>query len=507
MQIELVPPEAETLLEAMRAMGYSVGTALADLIDNSIAARATRVSVTFRDRRICEPYLAVLDNGQGMSGHDLIEAMRHGSRHSTERRGEHDLGRFGLGMKTASQSQCRALTVISLRADTSEIVGARWDLDFLKVARDWSLQVFTEADFLNDSWQIPDSELRELRESGHGTLVLWQRLDRLTAGLKDDREALTNRICETASHLSLVFHRFLEGSAPQKIELLLNGKPVLPSDPFLGSSSSVWEIGTEDITVPDGFGGEAIVTVEACVMPSMKKLDEAQLAQLAGNEGLRKGQGFYVYRAHRLVVWGTWFRMVRQEELTKLARIKVDIPNSLDHLWSLDIRKSAAMPPEVVRERLRSVVDRVKDGAKRVTTFAGRVRIVADALWTERSLNDNMFQFMVNRQHPLLKSLRDQVDESTAVEIDRYLTALELALPYTQIYALMAGDRRVSAGDEVDEQLAVQFLPLAQNVFRLLVDGGMSHQNALDKLVGMEPFCLRPSMIPTILKALTQRPV
>ncbi len=505
MKIETVRPKAETLLEAMRAMGYSVGTALADIIDNSIAAGAKQVSVTFRDRRICEPYLAVLDNGHGMTERELVEAMRHGSRHPTAQREEHDLGRFGLGMKTASQSQCRVLTVISLRAGSSQIVGARWDLDFLKTEAEWNLQLFTESDLLDPNWSVPQDELQVLRNAGHGTLVLWQQLDRLTAGLKNDAEALTERICETAAHLGLVFHRFLEGGADRRIELDINNQKVAPRDPFLSSSKKIWEIGSERISVSDGVSGEASIDVEAWVLPSIGGLTESQLSELAGNDGLRKGQGFYVYRADRLVVWGTWFRMVRQEELTKLARIKVDIPNSLDHLWSLDIRKSSAMPPEVVRDRLKAVVARVKDKARRVVTFTGRDVKSADALWTQRFINDRTFQFVVNRDHPLLKSLQRQVDEGASTAVDRYLTALELAIPYTQIYALMGGDRRALPLDELDDARIGPLLALAQELFDTLIAEGIPETTAVDQLTSMQPFCLIPSIIPVIRKALISR--
>ena len=130
-----LPPSAPDLLESMRAIGYSFESALADLIDNSIAAAARTVNVRFSVSG--EPYVAIIDDGTGMSPADLTSAMRHGSRNPDQARDALDLGRFGLGLKTASLSHCRMLTVISLRDGT--LSARRWDLDYIAKRRDWML--------------------------------------------------------------------------------------------------------------------------------------------------------------------------------------------------------------------------------------------------------------------------------------------------------------------------------------------------------------------------------
>jgi len=130
-----LPPSAPDLLESMRAIGYSFEAALADLIDNSIAAGARNVNIRFSANNA--PYIAVIDDGAGMSPQDLTDAMRHGSRNPGIRRDALDLGRFGLGLKTASLSQCRTLTVVSLRDGV--VSARRWDLDYIARRRDWWL--------------------------------------------------------------------------------------------------------------------------------------------------------------------------------------------------------------------------------------------------------------------------------------------------------------------------------------------------------------------------------
>ncbi len=121
--IEVIP-SARRLIKSLRDLGYDFRHAVADLIDNSIAARATIVTVEMRFNGE-DSWLRIADNGVGMNGSTITEAMRFG----TERDYEADeLGKFGLGLKTASLSQCSRLTVAS-RVDRSakRIEVRQWD--------------------------------------------------------------------------------------------------------------------------------------------------------------------------------------------------------------------------------------------------------------------------------------------------------------------------------------------------------------------------------------------
>lgn len=223
-----VIPDPISLIESMRAVGYSVEAAIADLVDNSISARADLVEIKYDASD--DPFVAILDNGWGMAPDELTNAMRHGSGNPTNTREPDDLGRFGLGLKTASLSQCRKLTVVSRKSNVTS--ARRWDLDVVQLSGRW-LVVVPE---LKELEALPMfSRLRALES---GTLVVWQDLDRLTAGAFDSQSEMTTKLSSLYEHLALVFHRFTQkedGIGP--VTMMVNGQQIPPRDPFLRSNT------------------------------------------------------------------------------------------------------------------------------------------------------------------------------------------------------------------------------------------------------------------------------
>ena len=181
MRVKDTPPFAPVLMESTRAMGYSLEAAVADIIDNSIAASAGEVDVYFSPYDAV-PYVAILDDGTGMSSDQIDDAMRYGSQSSLNIRGEQDLGRFGLGLKTASLSQCRCLTVISKQG--RKVVARRWDLDEIYKRSSWALISLDREDIEG----IPQY-VNLLKPMKQGTLVIWESLDRMLGGDYESREA------------------------------------------------------------------------------------------------------------------------------------------------------------------------------------------------------------------------------------------------------------------------------------------------------------------------------
>lgn len=219
-----VLPDPVSLIESMRAVGYTVEAAIADLIDNSISAGATEISVEY-DASLNDAYVAILDNGCGMTPSELTEAMRHG-RNPSERRDPSDLGRFGLGLKTASLSQCRKLTVIAKKDGVT--CARRWDLDVVQQEERWVVVVPEESDYK----ELPLAKNLEALPSG--TLVVWQNLDRLVAGAIDPQAEMTLRLESLRNHLALVFHRFTTKESDfDLVEISLNGLKLPQRDPFL----------------------------------------------------------------------------------------------------------------------------------------------------------------------------------------------------------------------------------------------------------------------------------
>ncbi len=206
-------PYAASLIEGHRDFGYSLETALADIIDNAITAGAQKVELV-ADTVAEEPWIALADDGSGMSEIELIEAMRLGSKNPTDKRAAEDLGRFGLGLKSASFSQCRSLTVLTRRDATASC--ARWDLDRVAKRNDWSLELIDNPELVIGHDLLPQ----------RGTVVIWKKLDRLSGGYNHDRSKCTAHMNAELSraerHLRLVFHRFLEGARRLRTGDVLN---------------------------------------------------------------------------------------------------------------------------------------------------------------------------------------------------------------------------------------------------------------------------------------------
>jgi hypothetical protein len=483
----MVEPYAPSLIESMRSVGYSLETAVADLIDNSISAGSRTISIRYSPHD--NPYVAILDDGVGMQPDELTRAMRHGSSNPWDERAANDLGRFGLGLKTASLSQCRKLTVISFKEG---YLSARcWDLDLIAEREKWVLYV-PEPEEIEELPHVDD-----LKRNGHGTIVLWQQLDRIVAGQANIRRALAEKMDLVREHLALVFHRYLAGEPGlSKIAILLNENPLSPFDPFLTWHTATIPIQEEPITVESN-----VVLIKPYILPHISKLSPDELRKAGGEEGLRRNQGFYIYRNRRLIIWGTWFRITRQEELSKLARVRVDIPNSLDHLWTLDIKKSAAHPPEEVKQNLRRIVDRIVGTSRRVYTYRGR-KTTNDKLihsWSRVEGREGI-SYVVNREHPVIEAFSDKLDGQGKRMLELLLDTIERTFPADALYADMASDRPRCCEDEnIQEnfrELALCLLNAAD-----AIEGGKDR--LLTSLVTLDPFCQYPEITESIIKELT----
>ncbi len=472
----------------MRAIGYSFEAALADLIDNSLSADAHRIELHFTpyDR----PYVAVLDDGQGMSPAELTQAMRHGSRDPRLLRNPRDLGRFGLGLKTASLSQCRQLTVVSLK--DGQLSARKWDLDHVARCQDWMLIQFSTVQMNT----LP--LLDELRAQGHGTLVLWEHFDRLVADGTSLERALGNNFDLARTHLSLVFHRFINppaGATPVKISI--NRNPLRAIDPFLSSHKATQVLPTEHFTID-----QESVTVKPFLLPHISKLSPADLELAGGEDGLLRNQGFYVYRNSRLISWGSWFRLVRQEELTKLARVQVDTSNRLDNLWQLDIKKSRASPPESLREGLKQIIDRITAGSRRVFTFRGRRTPDPIIRAWDRTVNRDGVAYRINRVHPLVTALQRSSSCDSSPLLEDLLKVLEETVPFDAVYADMAAERRPHmpvGGSEEDETLRV----LAETILGSLGPDTEEGKRFLAAISKTEPFSRAPHVVQALVKRYT----
>jgi hypothetical protein len=241
------------------------------------------------------------------------------------------------------------------------------------------------------------------------------------------------------------------------------------------------------------------VDVEAHILPHISRLSVDEVAKAGGDEGLRRNQGFYVYRNKRLIIWGTWFRLAKQEEMTKLARVMVDVPNALDHLWTLDIKKSTAHPPEAVRQGLRRIVERIADRSKRVYThrgWKGSDKGVVPA-WDRIEHRGGTVSYQINREHDLFNSLRSTLDDDQARSLEFFLRTIESAFPVDALYADMASERKM--GEENKNGDEEEFLFELASIMLNAAGRGTPEAAALkDRLHLLEPFSKYPEILAKI---------
>lgn len=463
-------PHAAALIEGLRDIGYSLETAISDIIDNSITAGARRVQIiteTLSD----EPHIAIVDDGEGMTEDELIAAMRPGSRNPLATRDEPDLGRFGLGLKSASFSQCRRLTVVSRKAGKTS--AAIWDLDDVAERNEWAVQ-------------LPDdiSGVPEIDQLGSaGTLVLWQKLDRLTGGYSHNAakraEVINRRIAETERHLRLVFHRFMEDAKP--FRTLLNGRLLRPLDPFARKNPATIPDPEEKLTLIRGD-----VEIQSFTLPHHKQMSKTEWEDIAGPEGHLKSQGFYLYRGRRLILHGTWFGLCRQSELTKLSRVRIDIPNSMDADWKIDVKKSSAQLPPVVRDRLKKVIERIQDGSKRTYRKRGQKLVDHERLpmW-HRIQADGQIRYRPNTEHPAFADFAERLPPELRRGFFNCIALVGASLPVETLHADMAGTAEQIVPDRVDEETLVQAV---QSTLTVLMGARMDIKEITALMKDVDPF-------------------
>jgi hypothetical protein len=458
-------PYAASLIEGHRDFGYSLETALADIIDNAITAGAQSVEL-IADTVADEPWIALADDGSGMTEAELIEAMRLGSKNPTDERDTEDLGRFGLGLKSASFSQCRSLTVVTRQEGRTSC--ARWDLDRVAKRNNWSLELIDNPELVTGDDLLPET----------GTVVVWEKLDRLSGGYAHDRakraEHMNSELSRAEHHLRLVFHRFLEGSKP-RLKLSLNGRPLKPIDPMATSNAATQKDPEEILRLRQGD-----VLIRCHTLPHHKRISREEWEEIGGPEGHLKSQGLYVYREKRLIIAGGWLGLARQTELTKLCRIAVDIPNTMDAEWKIDVKKASAQLPPVVRERLRKVVERFVGTSKR--TYRSRGQKLVDEtrfpIWN-RVHKDGQIVFRPNQDHPVFRTYAERLPEELREGFERCLRIVGSGLPIETLHAELVGNAEAVTADETS---AADLEELIYSLAVNLLENGMSTDTLTDTM-------------------------
>ncbi len=413
------PPPAGSMMESLRDLGYSPGTAAADIIDNAIYAKAKNIRIDFKWNGPLSK-ITFRDDGIGMTEEELIQAMRPGSQSPALQREASDLGRFGLGLKTASFSQCSVFTVLT-RKINGKLSYWRWDLGYVTDPQTEGWTIVNAAD---------EEDIQQAETMNSGTLVVWQNLDRIIEmnekGYTEDHFYMVAE--RVKRHIEMVFHRYLETG---KLKIIFNGNEVKGWDPFLKGETATQPFPEELLENGD-------VRVKAYILPHRSKLSEDIWIENEKRGGWVAMQGFYIYRNERLLLAADWLGIIRKQPHHKLARIMIDLPNHLDHEWQIDIKKSKARPPLSLRQQLKSIVRTTVTQAEQVFRHRGKEvqrSLPADFsfVWKEM-VKDGQYFFKINQEHPIIAAQLAKFPDKKR-EIQKLIRLIEETVPGPAIIA------------------------------------------------------------------------
>lgn len=484
-EFEIVDPRADSMVESLRAFGYSLPNAVADIVDNSITARASEVAIQMTWNGP-DSWIEIKDNGCGMNEKRLVEAMRPGGQSPLEHRDLGDLGRFGLGLKTASFSQCRCLNVRSRQKNEPEATRC-WDLDLIGKEKKWVL-------LKRAASSNADEILGHFDKNETGTVVLWQSLDKIVGeeevGNRKAHDRFDRRVAQVEEYLGTVFHRYLAGKPPFAISV--NGTPIEPWDPFLTNHPA-----TQHQPVEPFGDADKLVTVRPFVLPHQSKLSPEEFRIAGGTKGWGGQQGFYVYRNRRLIVDGGWLGFYQQEEHYKLARIQIDITNASDAEWKIDVRKAQASPPDNIREDIKRIASATRNHASEIYRHRGsKMRPDGDPshpqiyVWESVKKRDKTC-YRINREHPLIKQFLEAPDDKTAKTV---LKLVEETIPIPYIIANFSSNieqHSMPFEDAGTSLVRDQLIAVAVALRRK----GLSEDEIRKKLLYIDPFQLYPELV------------
>jgi len=462
-----ISPNASSLARSLRSIGYSFEDALCDIIDNSITALATtiKIAILWDETR---PKILIRDNGKGMSRNELIEAMRPGTRSPAEKRSEGDLGRFGLGLKTASFSQSSKLSVTTWQ-DSLTYYRAQWDLNEVERNNEWTLTLETltvQGDY-----------------SPSGTIVEWLEMDAFDN--IEETEAvsqLAKMIVNLEARIGRTYHRFIEGATGTKISFWINNSQCPAINPLFTTKSTQRP---KEIIQDRGKTYE----IHSHTLPHSSKCSNDEWVQNGGPNGYLESQGFYLYRNNRLIVAGSWFGLASKKESTKLCRASIDITNDADFDWQIDIKKSSASPPPSIRTRLKSLINNFTSTSRQTQLHRSRSLSNTDILsiW-KRIIKEGSIEYIIDENHPLLGDLKRGFAEEDRRKISELLAIIVNTLPTRAIYRDLSDDNTSISQPELEIK---SLLSHAIDLKNYLEAKGYSEDNILNILKNAEMFRLR----------------
>lgn len=412
-------PKVENEIKMLSKIGYTLESAISDIVDNSVTAEAKKISIT------CPPgtqniFWSIADDGYGMSPEELQENMVIGCKDPAEERDKMDLGRFGSGLKTASLSQAKVLTVISKKKG-KPISGASWNVERIIKENDWVLEVLSEEECKSLDYLEISSNL-----NSSGTQIIWEKMDRYDDTDHQDLETeISSDISSIKKHLSLYFHKFIEGK--EKINFFVNQDALLPIDPFMKKLSGYQE--GEEETMRQGLSK---ISIKSHTIPHWNRLSKEKLDEYGGSEEISKKQGLYLYRGNRLIIEGGWLGLTMNNKLNDLARVEINIPVELDNLWEVDVKKSSLQIPRKVKILLKEILKTPTKRSKKTYTYKGKEE--PKKYWVKREdEREKIITYEVRSDNDDLLKLLSSLNSTQKKGFAQYLRNLSADLPVNDI--------------------------------------------------------------------------
>ncbi|MDR1554287.1 MAG: ATP-binding protein [Prevotellaceae bacterium] len=474
-------PCASSMILTFRAIGYNLETAVADVIDNSISANAKNIWFS-SEWNGGNSVITILDDGCGMNNEELVQAMKPGAKNPMDKRPEKDLGRFGLGLKTASFSQCQKLIVVSKKAGFAPIYWI-WDLNYVNKTNKWELI----------RYPIADDFLHALDKLESGTLVIWTDLDRIIPPdtLQSNeivKDKFLAQMAKVKQHLAMTFHRFIE---EKSVKLFCWGHEVKPWNPFVTTKSQT-QLFSDDYLDSHTF-------VKGYVLPHKSYFTKEEHLDAGGIKGWVAQQGFYVYRSKRLLLAGDWLGLFRKEVHYQLARIQIDLPNQSDNEWLIDIKKSTARLPFEIQERIKSYASTVRKKAEEVFRHRGKLYKIRNGqefhlLWQPKKQGTKIL-FEVNRNHLLVKELVEMAKTKPERAIESLFRLIEETIPTKSIFIKESEGEIAEPFENNNEDLVKTWI---KQIYNAQKASGKSVDQIKLLLANMEPFNNFPHLIELI---------
>jgi hypothetical protein len=326
-------PNPGKLIESLRCLGYDNYHAIADLVDNSLDANAKQVQVLVRIRE-GEPEIIIADNGIGMDAEILDQAIRLGS--LVEKDSASDLGKFGMGLCTASLSLCRQ-TIVLTKSQDGELLKAINDVDEVKRHNDF-VSWYGKADMAD---KILFDEF--LPKTPSGTIIILRKCDNV------QHTNLTVFSKTLAKQLARIFRYFIKAGTA----ISVNGEKLPAIDPLEWENPNTERFDEGKVEVEISSNGETIrdvVTVKLAVLP-----DDSAAGDIAIGVTL-KSQGFYILRNNREVLDAVTFDLYTRHNDFNRFRGEIHFSGTLDKYMGVNFTKRNVTPHQSLHDQLKNYI-------------------------------------------------------------------------------------------------------------------------------------------------------